>query len=68
MENKFERLRLLADWAESCGMKTIPAPVDLIAWAADRAELLESMIGDDIDLEGSLTTPYLTEEISEEKE
>lgn len=68
MENKFDQLQRLANWAATSGMKFVPAPTDLLQWAADRAELLESMIGEDIDLEGSLTTPYFTINISEEME
>lgn len=68
MRNNFEEMDELAAWAEKSGMFYVPVKVSTLLWAADRLRLLESILGEDIDLEGDLMATTLTENVSEERE
>lgn len=66
--NHSERIAALGRWAEACGMSRITIRSDDLIWVADRIALLESIIGEDVDLDGPLSDPQPLEPISEERE
>lgn len=68
MDNNFEKLKALAEWTRKSGYSMTAVSTELILWAADRVELLESIIGEDVDLDGPLSDPQPHEPISEERE
>lgn len=58
MENThMERLEALASWAAQSGHRGVTVHTLDLIWAVDRLRLLESMIGEDMDLEGELAPP-----------
>ena len=64
-----QRLEALNDWAATSEMRSVMIHKRDLAWAVDRLRLLQEMIGEDMDLAGTLShTTYSGTGWEEEKE
>jgi hypothetical protein len=56
-ETHMTRLESLSEWADGSGYSFVTIRPDDLAWAVDRLRLLESILGEDMDLDGALSDP-----------
>lgn len=57
IETHMQRLNSLGEWAEETGYSHCTINVNDLLWAVDRLNLLEQILGDDMDIDGPLSDP-----------